>query len=163
MNLDTFKERIAQAFANVPAPRPPLINHVCEECLALQKSFEGKSWQDVASEIIKEHFSDLSLFSPEAFHGFVAAYLIHSVGNMDADDCVSEFAAYAFLPDKEAVGDEEHARWWRSKLTLFSDEQFSLILKYLDLVEQTDEHFDRSLLKRGRERLINLRNSALDQ
>lgn len=163
MNIDTFRKCIEQAFANVPAPEPPLINHVCEECLELEKAFEGKSWQEVSPELVKEHFSDLSLFSPSAFHGFIAAYLIHSIENPDADDCVSEFAAYAFLPGKEALEDEECSDWWRSKLALFSEEQFSLIPKYLDLVEQTDEYFDRSLLKRGRERLISLRNSALTQ
>jgi hypothetical protein len=148
---DIFPERV---------PTFPLINHECEECLELQDAFAGKSWKEISSELLKEHFSDLSLFSPEAFHAFIPAYLFHSIENLDGDDLVTEFTAYALLPDKLVDKDEGHRNWWALRLSFFSDGQFNAILKYLDLVEATDEYFDRALLKRGRQRLLKLREES---
>ena len=122
--------------------------------------FKAKSWMDISPTLLKENYSNLSLFSPEAFHAFIPAYLIHSVENFDDDDMVSEFTAYAFLPDKLASSDEGHGNWWKLKLSLFTDEQFALLLAYLDLVEGNDEYFDRSLMRRCRERLIQFREEA---
>lgn len=109
--IDTqeFRERIIRAFADVPAPESLLINHECDECLELQRAFLGKSWREISSELTRKHFSDLSLFSPQAFHAFIPAYLLHSVENLDADDSVSEFTAYALLPGKLADKDEASA------------------------------------------------------
>lgn len=95
-----------------------------------------------------------------AFHALIPAYLLHSIENFDDDDMVSEFTAYAFLPEKLAIDDEGHRNWWMLKLSLFSDEQFALILEYLQFVERNDEYFDRALLARGKERLRRVRELA---
>ena len=158
--ITEFRKRIVTAFADVPAPNALLINHQCEECLDLQAAFAGRSWRDIPSTLLKDNYSNLSLFSAEAFYAFIPAYLIHSVENWHGEDMVSEFTAYSLLPDKLADKDEGHGNWWKLKLSLFNDEQFALLLEYLDLVERTDEYFDRSLMKRGRERLIILRAAA---
>ncbi len=163
MDTSKLKENIIRAFAGVPAPETPLINHECEECFQLQEAFVGKSWNDVSSELIREHFSNLPLFSPQAFHAFIPAYLIYSVENFHNDDMVSEFAAYALLPDKLAIDDEGHGNWWKLKLSLFSDDQFVVLLEYFDLVARMDEYFDQTLMKRGRERLIKLRSESTNQ
>ncbi|MBX3294924.1 MAG: hypothetical protein KF762_04375 [Acidobacteria bacterium] len=151
---DIFPERI---------PSLPLIHHDCEECFELQNAFAGKSWKEISSELLKENFSKLSLFSEEAFHAFIPAYLIHSIKSLDGDDFVSEFTAYAFLPDELVDEDEGHRNWWVLKLSFFTDEQFNSILGYLDLVEATDEYFDRDLMKRGRQGLLKLREESKDQ
>lgn len=149
-------EQIEVAFP-ATVPTLPLINHECEECIELQSAFAGRSWKEVSPELIKKHFSNLSLFSPRAFHAFIPAYLTHSIKNFNDDDLVSEFTAYAFLPDKLASTDEGHANFWKLKLSLFTDEQFNIFLDYLDLVEANDQYFDRSLLERSRKRFMQLR------
>lgn len=158
--ITEFRKQIVTAFADVPAPNALLINHQCDECLELQQAFEGLSWRDIPSALLKDNYSNLSLFSAEAFHAFIPAYLIHSVENWDGEDMVSEFTAYSLLPDDLADKDEGHGNWWKFKLSLFNDEQFALLLEYLGLVERTDEYFDHSLMKRGRERLIKLRDAV---
>jgi hypothetical protein len=163
IEIDEFRRDILHAFDDVNVPDPPLINHECDECTELQHSFAGKSWRDISPELIKDHYSELSLFSASAFHAFIAAYLIYSVENFDTDDMVSEFTAYAFLPDKLAVEDEGHGNWWKLKLSYFSGEQFDVLLKYLNFVERSDEYFDRNLMKRGRERLLRLRRESIDR
>ncbi|MBK9163301.1 MAG: hypothetical protein IPM21_05210 [Acidobacteria bacterium] len=155
-------EEIGDIFPEI-VPRVPLINHKCEDCLELQNAFSCKSWKEISTELLRAHFANLPLFSPEAFHAFIPAYLVHSIENLDGDDCVSEFTAYAFLPDKVVDEDEGHRNWWVLKLSFFSDEQFNSILGYLDLVEATDEYFDRDLMKRGRQRLLKLREESQDQ
>lgn len=160
VNIERFKEDVSRAFSDVHAPERPLTDHECEECLSLQEGFAGKSWKEVSPELIRGHYSDLPLFSAGAFHAFIAAFLIYSLENFDDDNLVSEFTAYAFLPDKRAVEDEEHENWWKLKLSLFSDEQFELVLKYLDLVHEHDKYFDRALMARGKERLKELRRRS---
>lgn len=159
--LNELRDKISKAFADVPAPKPPLIHHDCTDCLELQADFLGTIWKEVTPELLDKHFSDLSLFSAEAFHAYIPAYLKHSVENFDAD-MVSEFTAYAILPDKLVNEDKGHWLWWEVKLKLFSDEQFQVMLDYLDFIRDSDVSFDRVLLDRGKKRLIGLRKSSIN-
>jgi len=155
-------ERIASAFDGVSTPKPPLINHECEECLELQASFLGKSWKEITPALLNEHYSNLSLFSAEAFHAFIPAYLKYSVENFESfdEDFVCEFTGYALLPDKLVNQDAGHKNWWIYKLSKFTNEQFQVLIDYLDLVRDSVFSFDRRLLARGEARLLKLRSLA---
>jgi hypothetical protein len=163
--MSGFVERISDAFAAVPAPRPPLVNHECDECAELQADFLGKSWREIPPTLLTDRYSKLPLFSAEAFHAFIPAYLSHSVENFEEfdGDLVCEFTAYALLPDKLVNQDQSHQNWWVYKLAQFTDEQFKVLVDYLDLVRDSEFSFDRKLLERGRARLLKLRYIAISK
>jgi hypothetical protein len=152
--IGEIRRRINQAFADAAAPTGSVIEHNCEECFALETTFANRKWQEIDLEVVEKNFSNLPLFSPEAFHYFLPAYLLHALEPAELNGSVMEFTIYALSPNKEIEHDPSRLKWWRRRFASFSSEQLQLIYDFFDLAA-TDEHFsiDKTLIERGKERL----------
>lgn len=150
--LETLKQKVILAFANVPYPESDLVRHECEECRDIRKAFTNLDWKTIDSKLLEENFGSLSFFSPEAFHFFLPAYLVYSLEHFEDDfNEVPEFTTYTLTPDKEI---KENPGWWQERFENFTKEQFNLIYDFLDLAKSNEE-FDEFITSiiRGKERL----------
>lgn len=150
--LEALKQRVVRAFADVPYPKGPIAPHECDECHGVEKDFMNQDWKTIDPSIVEENFGKLPLFSPEAFHFFLPAYLVYALENPAHERGeVAEFTTYALTPGKEI---KESPSWWRERFKHFTREQFELVYEYLDLARETEE-FDNFVvaIERGKERL----------
>jgi hypothetical protein len=77
--IETLKSKIDEQFRNVRQPSKLEITTCnCWECLALRETFFGLEWKTVVPETMEQNHL-LPLFSAEAFHYFLPAYLRHSL------------------------------------------------------------------------------------
>lgn len=138
-NNDVLIQKVKSAFEATPSPKF-IIAHECEECFQLEASFRNKNWKTIEDKLIEENFSNLPLFSSEAFNYFLPAYLIYSLKNFD-ENFVCEFTIYALTPsNKNAENDLEY---WKYKFEHFTDEQMNVIYGFLSLVlTKSDDNFD---------------------
>ncbi len=67
-----------------------LLNMSAKECFEVRKAFLNKDWKEITPKILQENYDKLPLFSPEAFHYFLPAYLIYLLENFVFED-VCEF------------------------------------------------------------------------
>lgn len=139
-HLAALRERIIKAFANVPYPKESLAPHECDECREIREIFAGQKWNAVPSGILADYHDALPLFSPEAFHYFLPAYLIHSVDNFGENyDTTCQFTIYALTPNSKNI--KTGLGHWRERFAHFSAEQMDCIYEFLDLV-RIDENFE---------------------
>ena len=74
--LKALKQKIVSAFENVLYPKGDIISHECDECREVRKTFANLAWKTIEPQILENNYDKLPLFSPEAFHFFLPAYLI---------------------------------------------------------------------------------------
>lgn len=135
-NNDVFIQKVLSAFDGVPYPKGVIAPHECEECWELENTFENKNWKTIDDKIVEENFSNLSLFSSEAFNYFLPAYLTYSLKNFN-DNFVCEFTIYALTPNNNGLD------YWNYRFEKFTDEQMNVIYDFLSLVlEKSDDNFD---------------------
>lgn len=136
--LESLKNRVLKSFADVQYPKGIIAPHECDECFDLRKTFKNQNWKTIDTKIIEENYSQLPLFSDEAFHYFLPAYLIYSLENFnDADDnMVCEFTIYGVSPSKTGI--REDLDYWKYKFSNFTIEQINLIYDFLDLVKANE-------------------------
>ena len=82
----SLKQTIESVFTDVPYPGDGNITRCpyhCAECLAVAKFFKGRSWQGNTVEELREHHTALALFTPEAFHYFLPAFMLASIDGYD--------------------------------------------------------------------------------
>lgn len=131
--LNTLKQKIIEVFDDVPFPAL-IAPHECDECFELEETFNGKDWRTIEPEILEGNFANLSLFSSEAFHYFLPAYLVYSLNNFN-DNLVCEFTIYALTP--------EEIQFVQYKFKNFNRKQLEVIYAFLDLVKaKKDDNFD---------------------
>jgi len=150
--LETLKLKIIEAFADVPYPKGVIAPHECDECQDVRKTFAELDWKTIDQQILENNYDKLPLFSPEAFHFFLPAYLIYSLKHFeDKYNEVPEFTIYTLTPDKSL---KENPTCWQEKFENFTLEQFNLIYDFLDLAKENKE-FESFItnIKRGKERL----------
>ncbi len=136
--LETLKQRLLKTFSDVSYPKGAIAPHKCDECYELRETFKNKDWKTIDATIIEENYDQLTLFSGEAFHYFIIAYLIYSLNNF-GDNLVCEFTIYSLTPSKNAFGEE--LDYWKEHFQNFSEEQMEIIYDFLNLVK-TDEKGD---------------------
>jgi len=139
--LETLKQKVISAFADVPYPKGKIAPHECEECCDVSKTFANKNWKTIKPTILEENPCVMPLFSSEAFHFFLPAYLVYSLEHFSEKyDTVCEFTIYAVTPDKKSI--KNNSDYWREKFKDFTLEQMDCIYEFLDFVRE-DENFDR--------------------
>jgi hypothetical protein len=62
----------------------------------LYDAFRGKAWTEVPIEIFQHQPSGYDLLADEAYAVFIAAWLMRSLENMDAENEVRDFVVYSF-------------------------------------------------------------------
>lgn len=149
-SLKELKKKVVEAFDNVTYPEGFIIEHECKECLEVRKAFLNKDWKEITPKILQENYDKLPLFSPEAFHYFLPAYLIYSLENFVFED-VCEFTLYTLTPDKDI---KSRPTWWQEKFKYFTLEQFNLIYEFLELAVEVEEFaYHKTNIERGKQRL----------
>lgn len=74
--------------------------------------------------------------------------------NFEPDSIVCQFTIYALVPGKL---DDSKKNWWKERFSLFSNEQMSIVFKFLDLVMNDERFYDyHILIQRGKKRLEEL-------
>jgi hypothetical protein len=151
--LEALKQKILAAFADVPYPKGVITSHECPECFDVRETFAGQDWKTIAPEIIEENFGKISLFSPEAFHFFLPAYLIYSLEHFDEQyDTVCEFTIYAVAPSNKDI--QSRCDYEQKRFENFTTEQMNCIYEFLDFAE-ADENFESFVdeIRKGRQNL----------
>jgi adenine-specific DNA methylase len=137
----SLKKEIAEAFENVDYPKGFITDHECEECFGVRKTFLNKNWKQITPEILQENYDKLPLFSPEAFHCFLPAYLIYAIDHIDEDDEVYDFCCYHFMLGKN---DDSMNEWRKYRYLFFNKRQLKALLGFIDLALSSKE-FENSI------------------
>jgi hypothetical protein len=128
----SLQERIKAAFADVEYPGDNNIIHCpyhCRPCREIANYFKGKTWEGHSVQNLRDHHTALSLFTPEAFHYFLPAFMLASIESYDQ--------VYV-LPDSIRFHFEfnlEHRDHFLVRVTKFSDEQRKVIIDFLRYME----------------------------
>jgi len=75
--------------------------------------------------------------TPEAFHAFVAAYMIRGLDDLIGERAVLEFTVYSLCPDPEPddeIANEKKRTWLRERASLMTPEQVQAVRCFLTFV-----------------------------
>jgi hypothetical protein len=128
-----LKQTIETAFANVPYPGDDNItrcSYHCAECRRIAEFFKSKTWSDLTLEDLRAHHVALSLFTPEAFHYFLPAFMLASMVSYEKGDVIPDAIRFHFEYSAEMQGH------FAVRMSQFSMEQRYAIIDYLDLMER---------------------------
>jgi hypothetical protein len=138
IKLDALRQKILEAFPKIDPPGPENItSHPCKECDGVRNDFRGVHWWAAGDALIDENFDNLALFTPEAYHYFLPAFLLRALNAFDPDNLVLQFCIYSLSPTKTPIDDP----WYRARLNQFTPAQSSVIVKFLECVLE-DEGFN---------------------
>jgi hypothetical protein len=128
-----LKQTIEEAFKDVPYPGDNNITRCpyhCAECRRIAEFFKGKTWQGHTIEELRGYHVALSLFTPEAFHYFLPAFMLVSMVGYERGDVIPDAIRFHFEYSQEIQG---HFPLRMSKL---SEDQREAIIDYLVLMER---------------------------
>ncbi len=136
LQTEILKQKIIESFAAVPYPNGVIAPHECDKCLDLRETFVNENWQTIDSKILEENYSKMPLFSSEAFHYFLPAFLIYSLDNFN-DNLVCQFTIYTLSSSEKEIKEsyDYWQKYWQSRFENFTLEQINLIHEFLNLVE----------------------------
>lgn len=128
----TIKRAIAEAFAGVPYPGDNNITRCpynCSECRRMAEFFKGRESTGYTLEELREHHVALSLFTPEAFHFFLPAFMEVSVDKYEKGDVIPDSIRFHFECSAEMQGH------FVVRMSKFSAPQRKAIIEYLVFME----------------------------
>jgi hypothetical protein len=128
-----LKQTIETAFKDVPYPGDNNITRCpyhCSECRRIAEFFKGKTWEGHTIEELRNYHVALSLFTPEAFHYFLPAFMLVSMVSYERGDVIPDAIRFHFEYSQEVQG---HFPLRMSKL---SEDQREAIIDYLVLMER---------------------------
>jgi hypothetical protein len=136
--LNELRQKILATF---PKTDPPLseniTSHPCEECAAVAEDFRDVKWWCADEPLIDENFDDLPLFTPEAYHYYLPAFLLRALDNFDPDNLVAQFCLYDLTLNKTPEDG-----WYSPRLQQFTCDEVATIVAFLRYV-CGDERFAR--------------------
>ena len=128
--------------AAFPKSAPPLpenlTEHRCDECDGVKDDFSGVEWWSADGALIDKNYEELPLFTLEAFHYYLPAFLLRAVDAFDPDNEVLEFSIYSLTPTKTPTDD----RRYRARLALFTPEQISAVAGFLEEIQNDERFYD---------------------
>lgn len=128
--------KILDSFSDFPVPeKNQVAPHDCCECNELRETFAGLDWKRIDKQIIEENFSQIPLFSPEAYHYFLPAFLLYVLDNFAPSSLVLEFTLYALCPST----DERMKKYWQERGRTFTKEQINILYEFLELIRAQPE------------------------
>ncbi|EEF63272.1 DUF6714 family protein [Pedosphaera parvula] len=128
----SLKQSIEEAFADVTYPGDNNITRCpynCRECRRIAEYFRGKQWTGYPVEELRNNNAALSLFTPQAFHYFLPAFMLASIDFYEKGDVIPDAIRFHFEYCQEAKG---HFVVRMSKLT---SAQRQAIIDYLIYME----------------------------
>jgi hypothetical protein len=123
-----LKQTIEEAFASVPYPGDNNITRCpynCSECRRIAGFFKGKQWTGHVAEELRPYHVALSLFTPEAFHYFLPAFMLVSLARYEKGDVIPDAVRFHFEYSQEIQGH------FAVRMSKFSAEQRHAIIDYL--------------------------------
>lgn len=135
--LETLKAKVIEEFNNLTYPKGFITEHECEECFGVRKTFLNKDWKQITPRALQENYDKLPLFSPEAFHCFLPAYLIYSLENFTADE-VCDFVVYGLMVRSDK--NQDSTEYQKRRFECFTKKQISIVSEFVDLAIQSDEY-----------------------
>ncbi len=102
-----LKQTIEEAFANVPYPGDDNITRCpynCSECRRIAVYFKGKTWAGHTAEELRGYHVALTLFTPEAFHYFLPAFMLVSIDSYEKGDVLPDAIRFHFEYTHEIQG-----------------------------------------------------------
>lgn len=105
LRCEQLKHQIEAAFADVPYPGDERIAYAPKawECEELNTDFRGQHWKSLPRDVLRQHSSDLALFSLDGFRFYLPAYLFAALDDFwDVRGFV-----LSHLTPPEAAGDSE--------------------------------------------------------
>ncbi len=120
---------IEEAFAGVAYPGDNNITHCpynCTECARVAEFFKGKGPKDLTqvAELRPYHIA-LALFTPEAFHYFLPAFMLVSLDAYEKGDPIPDAIRFHFEYAAETQG------FFKVRLSRLTAPQRKVIIKYL--------------------------------
>ena len=128
----SLKQRIEEAFANVPYPGDEHITHCpyrCSECTRVAAFFKGRTMTDLTLEELRVQHVALSLFTPEAFHYFLPAFMRVSMDRYEKGDLIPDGIRFHFEYNAEIQGH------FVVRMSKFTPAQRKTIIDYLIQME----------------------------
>ena len=128
-----LKIAIEEAFANVPYPGDDNITRCpydCTECRRVAEFFKGKTWTGHTVEELKPFHIALSVFTPEAFHYFLPAFMMVSMSLYEKGDVIPDAIRFHFECSQEMKGH------FAVRMSKFTPAQRKVIIDYLVLMER---------------------------
>ncbi len=132
-----LRQRILAAFPKEAPPQPEnLTEHSCAECDGLRDDFNGVAWWSADSSMIDDNYDVLPLFTSEAYHYYLPAFLLRALSSFEPYNDVLQFSVYSLSPTKTPVDDPRY----RARLNLFTPDQITAVASFLEQI-QNDERF----------------------
>jgi hypothetical protein len=128
-----LKRMIEEAFASVPYPGDNNITRCpynCTECRRIADFFKGKEWNNQSLEDLRVNHVALSLFTPEAFHYFLPAFMLVSMDHYEKGDIIPDSIRFHFEYSQEMRGH------FAVRMSKFSAAQRQVIIDYLIYMER---------------------------
>jgi len=147
-------QEIQIAFADVDLPEVGKLvtnpNHY--EADEVIEDFGGKHWNDITLEVAYWHRLSLPLFTPEAFHFYIPAFLVKPLlAPFDSEynpGEILEFAFYSLLP----LEDEE--RYQMKKLLenvkKFTPQQHTAVRKFIEYFLKTNPFLPETYVEKAK-------------
>lgn len=130
----SLRESIKAAFATVSYPGDENITRCthdeCLECADIAAHFQGVNGCDCTLEQLWKYRSAISMFTPEALHYFLPAFMLQSLGHWDDFDEIPFSIACQFLPAKADTSTDEQ-EYRTKRRTIFNRQQREAIAEYL--------------------------------
>jgi hypothetical protein len=145
LSVEKLQAEIEAAFSDVAPPATDnIIEHDCEECRSVERTFRNKDWRRLEREKVKSAYDKLPLFTPEAFIYFLPAFMIYSLPEPESEVC--EFLVYALADKKVSV------EWWQERLDKFTEAQKAACNLFLRWLLPNPEYaYDADDMKRALE------------
>ena len=128
----SLRESIQSAFADVQHPGKDKTTKCtwpgCPECEDISQTFGGKSALSVEDGVLAEHTA-LPLFTPEAFHYFIPAYMLYSLRHPDSD--------VAFFI-RQGLGEAGIDTFYLERFRLFTVQQKQAVIAFLEFLRSQE-------------------------
>jgi hypothetical protein len=147
-----LRKKIQRCFAGVSLPDKNKIAE-CQDWEAehLNKTFDKLDWKKLDRSVVESNLV-LPLFSPQAFHYFLPAYLLHSLDDSFDNLTVREHTIITLSPGKE---DAASMSFYLERFRLFTEPQMNTVIEFLDWVRNHPQgYIFYKIIDRGRPRLI---------
>jgi hypothetical protein len=132
----TLRETIEQAFSDVPYPGDTRItSHGCPECDEIAEYFRGTTWRGHSVDLLRYHSAALSLFTSEAYHYFLPAFMPATLDDAEAADLIPHSIVCDFTRPSEADLQPHFDR----RLALFTPEQSRAVIGFLGYLAEIGE------------------------
>jgi hypothetical protein len=121
----TLEEELEHAWEGMDPPSPDGITaHVCPECEEVAGYFGGRRWQElVNADELRYHECALSLFTPQAFHYYLPAFIRATLRDPKGADVIPDGITFAFESELGAAS--------RERLPLFTAAQRQSVARFL--------------------------------